>query len=46
MKFKVRALSILTISDSLVSKEEISSEERQNSFSMMANLALGVAGNI
>lgn len=45
-KFKVRALSILTISDSLVSKEEISSEERQNSFSMMANLALGVAGNI
>ncbi|EIJ68722.1 purine nucleoside phosphorylase [Fusobacterium necrophorum subsp. funduliforme ATCC 51357] len=45
-KFKVRALSILTISDSLVSKEEISSEERQNSFSMMVNLALGVAGNI
>ncbi|AVQ16525.1 purine-nucleoside phosphorylase [Fusobacterium gonidiaformans] len=45
-KFKVKALSILTISDSLVTKEATSSEERQTSFSTMVDLALGVVVNI
>lgn len=35
-----RATSILTISDSLVTKEETTSEERQNSFNSMVVLAL------
>jgi len=39
-KFKVRALSILTVSDSLVTKEETSSEEREKSFNQMIELAL------
>jgi purine-nucleoside phosphorylase len=39
-KYEVRALTILTISDSLVSKEKISSEERESSFNTMIDLAL------
>lgn len=42
-KFKVKALSILTISDSLVSKEITSSEEREKTFSEMIELALETA---
>ncbi|MFO8147367.1 MAG: purine-nucleoside phosphorylase [Bacteroidota bacterium] len=40
-KHKVNALSILTISDSLVSGEHLSSEEREQSFSKMIEIALG-----
>ncbi len=39
-KFKVKALSILTVSDSLVSGEETSPEEREKTFNQMAELAL------
>jgi len=39
-KHKVRALTILTVSDSLVSSEKISSEDRENSFHTMIELAL------
>ena len=39
-KYKVQALAILTISDSLVSKKEISSEERENTFNTMVDIAL------
>ncbi len=38
-----KALSILTISDSLVTGEELNSEERQNSFHQMMELALELA---
>lgn len=38
---KVKALSILTISDSLVTGEHLSSIERENSFSKMVEIALG-----
>ena len=38
-----KALSVLTISDSLVSGEETSSEERERSFSDMIELALAIA---
>ena len=41
-KFKVDALTILTISDSLVSGEKISAEERVTSFETMIELALGI----
>lgn len=41
-KFKVKALSILTISDSLVTGEKLEAEERESSFKRMINLALGV----
>ena len=40
-KHKVNALSILTISDSLVSGKHLSSEEREKSFSKMIEIALG-----
>ena len=40
-KFKVRALSILTISDSLVTGEITRTEERESSFRKMIELALG-----
>lgn len=40
-KHKVNALSILTISDSLVSGEQLTSEERENSFAKMIEIALG-----
>ena len=39
-KNKVQALSILTVSDSLISNESTSSEERQNTFIKMVEIAL------
>jgi len=39
-KFKVNALSILTVSDSLVTREETTSEERQKTFNQMVKIAL------
>jgi purine-nucleoside phosphorylase len=41
-KFNVRALSILTISDSLVTRKKTSAEDRESSFRQMIELALGV----
>jgi purine-nucleoside phosphorylase len=41
-KHGVEALSLLTVSDSLVSGEELSSEERQSTFHEMVELALEV----
>jgi len=41
-KYKVDALSILTISDSLVTGEKISADERETSMSTMIDLALGI----
>ena len=43
MKYKAKALSILTISDSLVSPEITSAEEREKTFSEMIELALETA---
>lgn len=40
-KHKVKALSILTISDSLVTGKHLSSEDREQSFSKMIKIALG-----
>lgn len=45
-KFGVRALSILTISDSLVTHEATSAEERQKTFHQMIEVALGVVENL
>ena len=42
-KYKAKALSILTISDSLVSPEITSSEEREKTFNEMVELALETA---
>ena len=42
-KYKAKALSILTISDSLVSPEITSSEEREKTFNEMIELALETA---
>lgn len=42
-QFKVNALTILTVSDSLVTHEETSQEERQNSFTKMMEIALELA---
>lgn len=42
-KYKARALSILTISDSLVSDEITTAEERETTFSSMIELALETA---
>ena len=42
-KFGVDALSILTVSDSLITGAEATSEQRERSFSKMAELALAVA---
>ena len=42
-KYKAKALSILTISDSLVSSEITSSEEREKTFNEMIELALEIA---
>ena len=39
-KFQARALSILTVSDSLVSHEETTSQERERTFSTMVEIAL------
>lgn len=42
-QFGVRALTVLTVSDHLVTHEETSSEERQTTFSEMVRLALDTA---
>lgn len=42
-KHKVNALSIITISDSLVTKEAITSKERENTFKEMIKIALELA---
>ncbi|WAC02788.1 purine-nucleoside phosphorylase [Lacinutrix neustonica] len=39
-KFDVKALAILTISDSLVTKQKTSSEERESTFNQMVEIAL------
>jgi len=39
-KFQVNALSILTVSDSLVTREETTSKERQKTFNQMVEVAL------
>lgn len=41
-KNKVRALAILTISDSLVSKSSCSAEQRENTFNKMVEIALNI----
>ncbi|WP_379822844.1 purine-nucleoside phosphorylase [Lacticaseibacillus paracasei] len=45
-KYHVHALSILTVSNHLVTGEETSAQERQTSFNDMIGLALGVAKTI
>ena len=40
-KHEVKALSILTISDSLVTDDQLSSQDREQSFSKMIGIALG-----
>lgn len=40
VKFKVKALSILTVSDSLITGEKTTSQERELTFNQMAELAL------
>jgi purine-nucleoside phosphorylase len=42
-KFKINALSILTVSDSLVTREETTSEERQKTFNQMVEVTLELA---
>jgi len=42
-KFGVRALSVLTVSDSLVTGESATSEQRERGFPMMAEIALEIA---
>ncbi|TPN87497.1 purine-nucleoside phosphorylase [Aquimarina algicola] len=42
-KHKVKALTILTISDSLVTKEQIPASERENSFTKMVEIALNIS---
>ena len=44
-KYKVKALAILTISDSLVTKEAISAKDREKSFSTMVEIALNTLVN-
>lgn len=41
-KYKVDALTILTVSDSLVSGERMSTDDRERSFETMIELALGI----
>jgi purine-nucleoside phosphorylase len=43
IKAKKRALAILTISDSIVTGEATTAEERQNSFTQMMEVALETA---
>ena len=45
-RFGVKALCILTVSDSLVSREETSAQERERSFTQMMELALETAVEI
>ncbi len=42
-KFKSRALSILTVSDSLITHESASAERREKDFPLMAEIALEIA---
>jgi purine-nucleoside phosphorylase len=42
-KFKVDALSVLTVSDSIVSGEASTSEQRERAFPLMAEIALEIA---
>jgi purine-nucleoside phosphorylase len=42
-RYNCRALSILTASDHLITKEELPSSEREKSFSSMVELALETA---
>ncbi len=42
-KFNVKALTLLTVSDSLITQEETSSEERQKTFNQMIEIALEIA---
>jgi purine-nucleoside phosphorylase len=42
-KFKVDALSILTVSDSLVTGEEATAQQREQGFTQMAEIALEIA---
>jgi purine-nucleoside phosphorylase len=42
-KFGAQALAILTVSDSLVTQEELSAEDRQKSFTEMMEVALEIA---
>jgi purine-nucleoside phosphorylase len=42
-KFDARALSVLTVSDSIVTGEEATSEQREKGFPLMAEIALNVA---
>lgn len=42
-KFKVHALSILTVSDSLITREETTWEEREKTFNQMVEIALELA---
>ena len=43
---KKNALAILTVSDSLVTGEETTAQERQNSFTQMMEIALNTAVNL
>ncbi|WP_203296138.1 purine-nucleoside phosphorylase [Luteirhabdus pelagi] len=43
-KYKVQALAILTISDSLVTKEELSADARETSFRKMVEIGLNTVG--
>lgn len=43
--YRVKTLSILTVSDSLVTKESTSKEERQNTFNQMTEIALKTISN-
>ena len=42
-KYKVNALTLLTISDHLISAEETTAQERQNTFTKMMEVALDTA---
>jgi len=44
-KHKVRALSILTISDSLVTGDKLSADERESSFETMIDIALNIVSD-
>lgn len=41
-KFKIDALSILTVSDNTITKERASSEERERAYTQMVDIALGL----
>jgi purine-nucleoside phosphorylase len=42
-KYKIDALSLLTVSDSLVTKAEATSEQREKKFTNMMQIALEIA---